>query len=87
MTHEEAAALEQWIKDHDTRFQATATADDTEHGVQLTSPDDGTQLPMIYRIEDYGRQHIEQGNASPTIREKWASWRAESGSGNMAKHD
>lgn len=84
MTHEEAAALEQWIKDHDTRFEAKAMTGDTDHGVQLTSPEDGTRLPMIYRIEDYGVQHIEQGNASPTIREKWAIWRAELDSGNTA---
>lgn len=81
MTHEEAAALEQWIKDHDTRFEAKAVADDAEHGVQLTSPEDGTRLPLISRIEDYAVQHIEQGNATPTIREKWEVWRAESNGG------
>lgn len=76
MTQEEAAALETWIHDHDTRFEAKAMADDAEHLVQLTSPEDGTRLPPIYRIEDYGTWHIEQGNATPTIREKWATWRA-----------
>lgn len=49
MTQEEAAALEQWIKDHDTRFEAKAMTGDLDHGVQLTSPEDGTRLPMIYR--------------------------------------
>lgn len=84
MTHAEAVALEQWVKDHDTRFEAKATAENARHGVQLTSPEDGTQIPMIYHIEDYGRQHIEQGNASPTVREKWASWRGKSGRGGAA---
>ena len=76
MTREEAAALETWIKDHDTRFQANVMSDAADYIVQLTSPEDGTRLPAISRIEDYGAQHIEQGDAGPTIREKWQVWRS-----------
>lgn len=82
MTREEAEALETWIKDHDTRFQAKATPEDADYVVQLTSPEDGTRLPPISRIEDYGVQHIEQGNATPTIREKWETWRVSSHGGD-----
>ncbi len=76
MTREEAEALEMWIKDHDTRFQANVMTDAADYVVQLTSPEDGTRLPAISRIADYGAQHIEQGTASPTIREKWQAWRS-----------
>ena len=78
MTREEAEALETWIKDHDTRFQAKAVAEDAEHVVQLTAPEDGTRLPPVVHIDDYGAQYIDTGNASPTIREKWETWRASS---------
>lgn len=74
MTQEEAKALETWIHDHDTRYEAKAMTNHGEHVVQLTAPEDGSVLPPIRTIEDYGMQYIEQGNTSPTIREKWAAW-------------
>jgi hypothetical protein len=74
MTQAEAQALETWIHDHDTRFEAKAMTNDGEHFVQLTAPEDGTVLPPVRSIEDYGAQYIEQGESTPTIREKWTSW-------------
>jgi hypothetical protein len=79
MTREEAAALETWIHDHDTRFEAKAMSDDAVHFVQLTWPEDGTSLPPIYNIEDYGAQYIEQDSPGPTIRDKWEQWLADLG--------
>ncbi len=76
MTREEAEALELWIHDHDTRFEAKAMRNDEDY-VLLTRPEDGTRLPPVYSIEAFGTQYIEQDGPSPTIREKWEAWRAE----------
>jgi|GEM_PF-2536637 len=77
MTHDEAAALATWINDHDTRFKAKPSIDNTEPSVQLTKPEDGTQLDPIYTVEDYGAHYIEQTDPSPTIRDKWETWLAQ----------
>ena len=74
MTNEEASALVQFIKDHDTRYQATAMADDGECYVLLTRPEDGTRLDPVYTVEEYGEQHIDRMDSSPTIRDAWERW-------------
>lgn len=78
MTHEEAVALTEFIKDHDTRYEAKAMPDDTNPYVLLTRPEDGTRLDPVYTIESYGNQYIEQGDPGPTIRAAWDRWRSAS---------
>ena len=78
MTREEAIALAEWVKDHDTRYEAKAMTDMLECYVLLTQPVDGTQLEPVYRAEEYGARHVEQNDPGPTIREAWDKWRAES---------
>ncbi len=53
MTLEEANALEEWIKDHDTRYLAKAKTDADRCYVLLTRPEDGTELDPVYDIEEY----------------------------------
>lgn len=74
MTREEAAALVQFVKDHDTRYEATAVDRDAESFVQLSRSEDGTRLDPIYSIEQYGTRHIEAPEATPTICEAWEQW-------------
>jgi hypothetical protein len=85
MTHEEATALVTFIKDHDTRFEATVITDESRNGVQLTRPEDGTRLDPIYTLEGYGSHYIDQNNPSPTIREKWDAWRLKHRSSSAPK--
>lgn len=58
MTREEALALQLWIHDHDTRYEAKAV-EDGENYVQLTRPDNGKRLPSIRSIDAHGDQYIE----------------------------
>ena len=78
MTKEEASALAEWIKDHDTRYEAKAMTDGPECYVALTRPADGTPLDPIYKTEEYGSRYVEKTDPVPTIREAWEKWRAES---------
>ncbi len=70
----EADALEQFINDHDTRYQAKAMDDDPECYVLLTRPEDGTQLDPVYHVEEYGSRHIEPSDPGPTILHAWERW-------------
>jgi hypothetical protein len=74
VTKEDADALEQFINDHDTRFQAKAMTGDPECYVLLTRPEDGTQLDLIYHVAEYGTQHIEPSDPGPTILHAWERW-------------
>jgi hypothetical protein len=76
MTGEEANALERFINDHDTRYQAKAMSDDEKYWVLLTSPTDGTQLDPIDEVQQYGERHIEPADPGPTIRGAWDKWLA-----------
>ena len=71
MTHQEGSALAEFIKDHDTRYEAKAMTDDAEAYVLLTQPEDGTQFDPVYTIESYGHQYIERVDPGPTIRTAW----------------
>lgn len=81
MTMEEATALAEWIKDHDTRYEAKAMTGEPECCVLLTEPADGTQLEPIYQTEEYGARYVTQNDPGPTIREAWDKWRAETAAG------
>ncbi len=74
MTLEEANALEEWIKDHDTRYLAKAKTDADRCYVLLTRPEDGTELDPIYDIEAYAARHIEGDDPGPTIHGAWQRW-------------
>ena len=80
MTREEAEALEQFIKDHDTRFGAKAMTDEPECHVLLTGLEDQEEIDCIYRIEDYQARHIEAASPAPTIEGFWKQWIGEQGS-------
>lgn len=78
MTREEASSLVQFIKDHDTRFEATAMDQDGESYVLLTEPVEGKRLDPVYAVEEYRQRHIDAADPGPTIREAWERWRAAS---------
>lgn len=79
MTHEQADALAQFVKDHDKRFSAAVHAGEGENDdahVLLTHADDGTDLPPVRTPGEYQTFHIEQNDPGPTVRAAWEKWRA-----------
>ena len=74
MTHEDAAHLALFIKDHDKRFEAKAKTDETDAHVLLTRVDDGTTLPPITEIAQYHADWIEGDDPGPTVRAAWDKW-------------
>ena len=74
MTHEEAEALEQFIKDHDTRFQAKAMTDEPEGYVLLTGLEDRREIDRIHRTDEFHARYIAAGSPGPTIEGRWHEW-------------
>ena len=75
MTHDEAAHLAEFIKDHDKRFEAKAKTDDgADAHVLLTRADDGTTLTPIAQIAQYRSEWIESNDPGPTVRAAWDRW-------------
>ncbi len=74
MTNDQTNALAQWIKDHDTRFEATAKEDDEGSYVLLIQSEERKQLEPVRHIEEYSARYIDTGETGPTIREHWNRW-------------
>ncbi len=74
MTSDQANALVQWIKDHDTRFEATEKEDHEGSYVLLTESEERKQLELVRHIEEYGARYIDTGETGPTIREHRNCW-------------
>ncbi len=74
MTNDQTNALAQWIKDHDTRFEATAKEDDEGSYVLLIQSEERKQLQPVRQIEEYSARYIDTGETGPTIREHWDRW-------------
>ena len=74
MTSEQAAALEQFIKDHDTRFLAKAVTDGDDVRVELTKPQDGANVEPVRSLDEYSSRYVYSGDPGPTIREAWEKW-------------
>ena len=75
MTIADANALEQFIKDHDTRMKASAVDCGAESYVALVQHRDGSELEPVRSMEDYQKRYVESSSAGPTIRESWEKWR------------
>jgi hypothetical protein len=70
MDAEEAAALEQFIKDHDTRYVASAMPDGA---VLLKQTSEGQEV-TVHSIAEYEAQFIKGRDPGPTIKEAWGKW-------------
>ena len=77
MTRDEAAALEQFVKDHDTRFEAQVSADGADASLLLRDPRDGTQLEPVRSSDEYRARFIAGCDPGPTIRESFEKWLGE----------
>ena len=77
MTTEQAQALRQWIKDHDTRFEASVSGEGADVAVELRPPGEGTPVERVESAAQYGERFIEAHDPGPTIREAWERWKAE----------
>jgi hypothetical protein len=75
MTTDDAQALRQFIKDHDTRFEATVSGEGADAAVELRSLEEGAPLERVESIEQYRHRFIEAHEPGPTIREAWEKWR------------
>jgi hypothetical protein len=76
MSHEEADALTEFIKDHDKRFEAKARMEGGDSSVLLTLVSDGVPLAPIVSIEQYRSEQIEANDPGPTVRTAWEAWSA-----------
>ena len=76
MNEHAAAALAQFVKDHDKRFTAAVRSDATGDGfvVILTRADDGTELPLLRTFDEHRRTQIENNDPAPTVRAAWEKW-------------
>jgi hypothetical protein len=74
MTSDEANALVHWVKDHDTRFEATAKTDHEGSYVLLIHGEERTQFAPVRQIEEYSARYIDTAETGPTIREHWQRW-------------
>ena len=74
MTHEEARALAQFIKDHDKRFEATARTEGPGGSVLLIRTSDGTALEPVVSTAQYKAEQIDQNDPGPTVRAAWEEW-------------
>ena len=75
MTIDDANALEQFIKDHDTRMKPSAVDCGEKSYVALVQHRDGSELEPIRSMDEYRERFVESGSAGPTIRESWEKWR------------
>jgi len=74
MNEPEAAALAQFVKDHDKRFTAAVQTSGGDFSVLFTRADDGAELPPVRTPDEYRRTHIEQNDPSPTVRAAKGKW-------------
>jgi hypothetical protein len=79
MNEHTAAALAQFVKDHDKRFTAAVRPVATGDGlvVILTRADDGTELPALRTFDEHRRTQIENNDPGPTVRAAWENWLGE----------
>jgi hypothetical protein len=70
MDADEAAALEQFIKDHDTRYVPTANADGS---VLLKQVSDGQEV-TVHSVAEYEAEFIKGRDPGPTIKAAWEKW-------------
>jgi len=74
MNEHEAAALAQFVKDHDKRFTAAVQTSGGDFSVPFTRADDRTELPPVRTLDEYHQAHIEQNDPGPTVRAAWEKW-------------
>ncbi len=74
MTLDVAQALKQFIKDHDTRFEASVSGEDDDASVELRSLGDGVTLERVESWAQYGERFIQSRDPGPTIRAAWERW-------------
>jgi hypothetical protein len=72
MSPEEAAALERFIRDHDTRFTPAAGGEGADAYV-LLKKSDGEET-TVHSAAEYREKFIEAASPGPTIEEAWAKW-------------
>lgn len=70
MDADEASALEQFIKDHDTRYVPSATADGA---VLLKHTSDGQEV-TVRSIAEYEAEFMKGRDPGPTVKEAWEKW-------------
>lgn len=70
MDADEAAALVQFIKDHDTRYVPSASEDGS---VMLKQTSDG-QETTVHSVAEYEAQFISGRDPGPTIKAAWEKW-------------
>jgi hypothetical protein len=75
MSNDEAEALRRFIKDHDTRFEASVSGEGGRASVELRSLEEGAPLERVESIEQYRESFIDAHDPGPTIREAWEKWR------------